>query len=41
MRHVHMMPALYCLGLVEDGDRLTVFIEGIDLGAFLHRTSLK
>lgn len=28
----HLMPALYCLGLVDPADRLTFFNEGIDLG---------
>ena len=28
----HLMPALYCLGLVDPTDRLTFFNEGIDLG---------
>lgn len=28
----HLIPALYCLGLVEEDDHLTSFNEGIDLG---------
>lgn len=28
----HLMPALYCLGLVDPGDGLTFFNQGIDLG---------